>query len=66
MEKVLHDVHDLGHLEEHQNPMSRGEKLGQQAIKQFKFPRGTPKNIVADLCGVDCTLHFFENKGVVA
>jgi hypothetical protein len=37
---VLHDGHQLGHLTEEQDAMSRRLELGQDAIQQFEFTGG--------------------------
>ena len=65
-EKVLHDVHDLRHLEEHQDTMTGGAELGQDAVEQLEFARCTPEQIVVLFARIHLIFHLLEDERMVA
>ncbi|KAH3663038.1 hypothetical protein OGATHE_004614 [Ogataea polymorpha] len=45
-EEVLHDVHNLSHLEKHQHSVTAGTEFGQNPVQKFKLSAHPPNCIV--------------------
>lgn len=63
--EIFHDVHDLSHLEKHQDSMTASFELWQDSIEKFEFACGTPYHVVGTLARIHLVLHRLEDEGVV-
>jgi hypothetical protein len=66
-EVILHNVHDGGHLEEHEDLVAGHHELGQDAIQELKLARDAEEQVGGDGTVLqERILHMPEHKGVVA
>lgn len=65
-QKVLHNVHDLRHLEEHQDSVSGLFEFGEDSIEEFEFPRDSPDEVVRDAVRIHRVFDFLENERMIA
>src|SRR5271156_329658 len=63
--EIFHDVHDLSHLEKHQDSMTASFELWQDSIEKFEFACGTPYHVVGTLARIHLVLHRLEDEGMV-
>jgi hypothetical protein len=75
-QEVFHDIHNLRHLEKHQDlslapserktyPVTSSFEFRKDTIKEFELSARSPKEIVADAVRIHCVLDFFEDKWMI-
>ena len=65
LEKIFHDVHHFGHLEEDEHAMASSKEFGEDAREELEFARRADKFIVNDAARVDLVLDAVEEVGVL-
>lgn len=65
-QEVFHNVHDLRHLEENQNPVPGREEFREDTRQKFHLSGGTNEGVVDVASGVHLVLDTVKQEGMLA